>query len=64
MVGLTTGTRVAVRTRIDPIPAHGPTLTDTVGELTALDEHGLRIATRSGEVALRRDLVVAALGLA
>ncbi|MFF5322540.1 GNAT family N-acetyltransferase [Janibacter hoylei] len=60
MVGLTTGTRVAVRTRIDPIPAHGPTLTDTVGELTALDEHGLRIATRSGEVALRRDLVVAA----
>lgn len=60
MAGLTTGTRVAVRTQIDPPPAHGPTLTDTVGELLALDEERVRIATRTGEVSLRRDLVVAA----
>lgn len=60
MVGLTTGTRVAVRTRIDPAPAHGPTLTDTVGEILALDGQQVRIATRTGEVTLRRDLVVAA----
>ncbi len=60
MVGLTTGTRVAVRTRIDPAPMHGPTLTDTVGELLAVDEDRVRIGTRTGEVTLRRDLVVAA----
>lgn len=60
MVGLTTGTRVAVRTQIDPAPAYGPTLTDTVGELVALDDEQVHIATRTGEVVLRRDLVVAA----
>lgn len=59
-VGLTTGTRVAVRTRIDPPPAHGPHLTDTVGELVALDESTLRVRTRNEEVTLRRELVVAA----
>src|SRR5699024_5959535 len=37
-VGLTPGSRAAIRTRIDPPPATGPTLTDTVGEITALDE--------------------------
>ncbi|WP_346008332.1 GNAT family N-acetyltransferase [Janibacter terrae] len=60
MVGLTTGTRVAVRTRIDPVPEHGPTLTDTVGELLSLDDDRVLIATRRGEVTLRRELVVAA----
>lgn len=59
-VGLTTGNRVAVRTRIDPPPSHGPTLTDTVGDLLEIDGSRLRIATRSGEVTLQRDLVVAA----
>lgn len=59
-VGLTTGSRAAIRTRIDPPPATGPTLTDTVGEITALDEETVRVATRTGEVTLRRDLVVAA----
>lgn len=58
--GLTTGTRVALRSRIDPEPAHGPTLTDTVGEILALDETTVRVATRTGETTLRRDLVVAA----
>lgn len=60
IVGLTTGSRVAVRTRIDPTPSAGPTLTDTVGELTHVDEVTVRISTRTGEVELRRDLVVAA----
>ena len=60
LAGLTTGTRVAVRTRIDPAPTHGPGLTDTVGEIVALDEETVRISTREGEVTLRRELVVAA----
>ncbi len=59
-VGLTTGTRVAVRARIDPPPTQGPTLTDTVGDLLEIDGTSLRIATRTGEVTLARDLVVAA----
>ncbi len=59
-VGLTTGSRAAVRTRIDPEPAQGPRLTDTVGEILAVDEQTLRMRTRSGEVTLRKDLVVAA----
>lgn len=58
--GLTTGNRVALRSRIDPPPAHGPTLTDTVGEILSLDDDSVRVATRTGEVTLRRDLVVAA----
>ena len=60
IVGLTTGSRVAVRTRIDPPPHAGPTLTDTVGELLHVDETTVRIGTRTGEVTLRRDLVTAA----
>lgn len=60
IVGLVTGSRVAVRTRIDPAPSAGPSLTDTVGELIHVDETTVRIRTRGGEVALRRDLVVAA----
>lgn len=59
-VGLTTGTRVAVRTRIDPPPTHGPHLTDTIGELVDLDETSVRVRTRTEEVTLRRELVVAA----
>lgn len=59
-VGLTTGSRAVVRTRIDPPPTHGPHLTDTVGEVIALDEHRIRVRTRTGEVTLRRDLVVVA----
>lgn len=58
--GLTTGDRVAVRTRIDPPPRSGPTLTDTVGDLLAIDGTSLRVDTRHGEVTLRRELVVAA----
>lgn len=58
-VGLTTGTRVAVRCRIDPPPAHGPRLSDTVGDVTAVDEDSLRVRTRTGEVTVRRDLVTA-----
>lgn len=58
-VGLTTGTRVAVRTRIDPPPTAGPTLTDTVGDLLDLDDEHLRVRTRTGEVILRRALVTA-----
>lgn len=49
-----------MRTRIEPPPAHGPSLTDTVGEVIALDEESVRMSTRTGEVTLRRDLVVAA----
>lgn len=59
-VGLTTGNRVAVRTRIDPPPQEGPTLTDTVGELMAIDDETLRIRARAGDITLRRELVVAA----
>ncbi|WP_338750722.1 GNAT family N-acetyltransferase [Janibacter alittae] len=58
--GITTGSRAAVRTRIEPPPAHGPRLTDTVGEVLAIDEATVRMSTRTGEVTLRRDLVVAA----
>ncbi|MGE9809361.1 GNAT family N-acetyltransferase [Janibacter sp. G1551] len=58
--GLTTGSRVAVRSRIDPPPQAGPRLTDTVGELIALDADSLVIRTRTGDVTLRRDLVTAA----
>lgn len=58
--GLTTGQRVAVRSRIDPPPTSGPTLTDTVGELVGIDATHLRIATRTGEVSVARDRVVAA----
>ncbi|EKA62811.1 N-acetyltransferase GCN5 [Janibacter hoylei PVAS-1] len=58
-VGLTTGGRVAVRSRIDPPPACGPTLTDTVGELLRLDEETLTVRTRHGDVTLRREHVVA-----
>ncbi|WP_282071524.1 GNAT family N-acetyltransferase [Janibacter hoylei] len=58
-VGLTTGGRVAVRSRIDPPPASGPTLTDTVGELLRLDEETLTVRTRHGDVTLRREHVVA-----
>lgn len=47
-----------MRTRIDPPPAHGPRLTDTVGEIVALGEESVRMSTRTGEVTLRRDLVV------
>ncbi|WP_435202856.1 GNAT family N-acetyltransferase [Janibacter sp. GS2] len=60
VAGLTAGARVAVRTRIDPAPSSGPTLTDTVGELTHVDEVTVRISTRTGEIELRRDHVVAA----
>lgn len=49
-----------MRTHIDPRPAHGPRLTDTVGEIIALDEETVRLGTRRGEVVLRRELVVAA----
>ena len=59
-VGLTTGARVAVRTRIDPPPTHGPTLTDTVGELVAIDDETLLVRSRTRDVTLRRDHVVAA----
>lgn len=58
--GLTTGQRVAVRSRIDPPPTAGPTLTDTVGELVDIDATHLRIATRTGDVTVARDRVVAA----
>lgn len=58
--GLTVGSRVAVRSRIAPPPPSGPTLTDTVGELVGIDATHLRIATRTGEVAVARDRVVAA----
>lgn len=58
--GLTTGTRAAIRTQIDPRPTHGPRLTDTVGEIIGLDEETVCLSTRKGEVVLRRDLVVAA----
>ncbi|WEV78086.1 GNAT family N-acetyltransferase [Janibacter cremeus] len=57
--GLTSGSRAVVRTRIEPPPADGPQLTDTVGEIAALDEESVRMTTRTGEVTLRRDLVVA-----
>lgn len=60
MVGLTTGTRAAVRTRIDPPPTHGPRLTDTVGEILAIEDGYIRMRTRTGEVTLRRELVVVA----
>lgn len=60
LVGLTTGSRVAVRSRIDPPPPHGPSLTDTVGEIVGLDEHTLQIRSRTGVVTLRRELVTAA----
>ncbi len=62
-VGLTTGSRVALRSRIDPPPTHGPSLTDTVGEILALDEETVRVRTRTDDVTLRRDLVVAARGI-
>ncbi|UTT66767.1 GNAT family N-acetyltransferase [Janibacter sp. CX7] len=58
--GLTTGQRVAVRSRIDPPPTAGPTLTDTVGELVDIDATHLCIATRTGDVTVARDRVVAA----
>ncbi|MEK4243199.1 N-acetyltransferase [Janibacter sp. FSL W8-0316] len=58
--GLTVGSRVAVRSRIAPPPPSGPTLTDTVGELVGIDATHLRIATRTGEVTVARDRVVAA----
>lgn len=49
-----------MRTRIDPAPTHGPRLTDTVGEILAIDAESVRMRTRTGEVTLRRDLVVTA----
>ena len=58
--GLTVGSRVAVRSRIAPPPPSGPTLTDTVGELVGIDATHLRIATRTGEVTVARDRIVAA----
>ena len=51
---------MAVRTRIaDPAPG-GPTLTDTVGEVVAVGEEHLTLATRRGEVRLPLADVVAA----
>ena len=58
--GLTVGSRVAVRSRIAPPPPSGPTLTDIVGELVGIDATHLRVATRTGEVTVARDRVVAA----
>ncbi|XVX21236.1 GNAT family N-acetyltransferase [Actinomycetota bacterium] len=62
--GLAVGSRVAVRTRISPapgpLPHDGPSLTDTVGELVAVDAESLTVATRAGEVRLERDRVTAA----
>ena len=46
-----TGTRVVVRRRRDDSPAVGePQLTDLLGELLVVDDEGLTIRTRRGDV--------------
>lgn len=51
---------MAIRTRLVDPPASGPSLTDTVGEVVAVDDARVVVATRRGEVTLARELVVAA----
>lgn len=51
---------MAVRTRLHDAAPGGPTLTDTVGEIVSVDDVGVIVATRRGEVRLlRRDIVAA-----
>lgn len=54
------GTRMAVRTRVVPPPEHGPRLTDTVGEVVAVDETSITLDSRRGPVVLSRSEIVAA----
>lgn len=49
LAGLPLGTRMVVRYRI------GGGLTDALGELSARDEQGCTISTRSGPVAIKYD---------
>ena len=54
------GRRVALRFRIAPDGAPGPRFTDAVGELTTADSpDAVVVRTRSGEVRVERDTVVA-----
>lgn len=53
------GDRVAIRTRIPDAPAGGPSLTDTVGDVLAVDATRVLLRTRRGEVTLERALVTA-----
>lgn len=57
--------RVVVRYRLRTVgdlsaPAGTPSLTDAVGELTAVDELSVTVKTRRGPVRIERELVVAA----
>ena len=54
------GTRMAVRARIVPPPEHGPRLTDTVGEVVAVDGASVTLESRRGPVVLSRSEIVAA----
>ncbi|MFP5023128.1 GNAT family N-acetyltransferase [Pseudonocardia phyllosphaerae] len=53
------GRRVSLRHRIAPDDAPGPRFTDAVGELTSGGPDTVLVRTRSGEVRVRRDAVVA-----
>lgn len=57
---ITPGSRMAIRTRIPGAEPPGPTLTDTVGEVVALDDETVVVRTRAGDVSLERALVTAA----
>ena len=59
---LPVGSRVVVRSRLDPreAPAAGASLTDAVGTLVSLDEHRLVVETSHGLVTIERSRVVAA----
>lgn len=56
------GTRVVVRSLLDP-PGEGvkpgPSMTDTVGHLSAVDERSVVVETSRGAVTVRRDRIVA-----
>ncbi|MBU4214401.1 MAG: hypothetical protein L6367_09285 [Cellulomonas sp.] len=53
------GTRVVVRRRRDDGPAAGePQLTDVLGEIVAVDDAGLTIRSRRGDVRVPADDVV------
>ena len=57
---LPVGSRVVVRSRLDPDEAAGASLTDAVGTLVSLDEHRLVVETSRGPVTIERNRVVAA----
>jgi N-acetylglutamate synthase len=60
---LPVGSRVVVRSRLDPpagAASGGPSLTDAVGVLVSVDDLELVVQTRRGPVTIARDRVVAA----